>query len=55
MISIVQWFVDGRKNYKGPQVELVGEGIMGDPNSHNGYADGEKMADDSGETMGEIK
>ncbi|KAG6995765.1 hypothetical protein G7Y79_00042g078700 [Physcia stellaris] len=42
MISIVQWFVDGRKNYKGPQVELVGEGILGDPTSRNGYADGEK-------------
>ena len=21
----MQWFFDGRKNYKGPQVELVGE------------------------------
>lgn len=49
MISIVQWFVDGRKNYKGPQVELVGEGILGDPTSQNGYADGGKMADDEGE------
>lgn len=25
VISTVQWFFDGRKNYKGPQVELVGE------------------------------
>ena len=25
VISVVQWFVDGRKNYKGPVVELVGE------------------------------
>ena len=22
----MQWFLDGRKNYKGPVVELVGEG-----------------------------
>ena len=26
VISVVQWFVDGRKNYKGPVVELVGDG-----------------------------
>lgn len=26
VISVVQWFVDGRKNYKGPVLELVGEG-----------------------------
>lgn len=26
VISVVQWFVDGRKNYKGPVVELVGNG-----------------------------
>ncbi|KAL9072311.1 MAG: hypothetical protein Q9161_003630 [Pseudevernia consocians] len=25
VISVVQWFIDGRKNYKGPVVELVGE------------------------------
>ena len=25
VISVVQWFVDGRKNYKGPVVELIGE------------------------------
>ena len=24
VISITQWFLDGRKNYKGPVVELVG-------------------------------
>ncbi|CAD6589621.1 MAG: hypothetical protein ASARMPRED_004145 [Alectoria sarmentosa] len=29
VISVVQWFVDGRKNYKGPVVELVGEGEDG--------------------------
>lgn len=23
---MIQWFVDGRKNYKGPVVELVGDG-----------------------------
>ncbi|KAL9129691.1 MAG: hypothetical protein Q9217_001933 [Psora testacea] len=27
VISVVQWFVDGRRNYKGPQVELVGDPI----------------------------
>ena len=26
VISVVQWYVDGRRNYKGPVVELVGEG-----------------------------
>jgi len=25
VISTVQWFLDGRKNFKGPKVELVGE------------------------------
>ena len=25
VISVIQWFIDGRKNYKGPVVELVGE------------------------------
>ncbi|KAL6713681.1 hypothetical protein ACLMJK_009146 [Lecanora helva] len=25
IISIIQWFVDGRRNFKGPQIELVGE------------------------------
>lgn len=25
VISVIQWFVDGRKNYKGPVVELIGE------------------------------
>ena len=29
IVSVVQWVVDGRKNYRGPQVELVG-----DPNNH---------------------
>ena len=29
VISVVQWFIDGRKNYKGPVVELVGEGEDG--------------------------
>ncbi|CAF9938098.1 MAG: hypothetical protein HETSPECPRED_000773 [Heterodermia speciosa] len=48
IISIVQWFVDGRKNYKGPQVEIVGEGII-DPDSPNGYAGSRKSYEDGGE------
>ena len=44
----MQWFVDGRKNYKGPQVEIVGEGII-DPDSRNGYAGSRKLDEDGGE------
>lgn len=25
IISTFQWFIDGRKNYKGPQVEVIAE------------------------------
>ena len=46
VISIIQWLVDGRKNYKGPQIEMVGEGVLGDPSSHNGHAVGDKLDDD---------
>ena len=45
VISIVQWIVDGRKNFKGPQVEIVGEGIL-DPSSRNGYAEAGKLDED---------
>ena len=48
IISIVQWFVDGRKNYKGPQIEIVGEGIL-DPSSRNGYAGSRESYEDGGE------
>lgn len=23
IISVIQWFVDGRKNYKGPQIDVA--------------------------------
>lgn len=36
VISVVQWFVDGRKNFKGPQIELVAENPL-----HPGYSSGE--------------
>ena len=29
IISVLTWIFDGRKNYKGPRVELVGEGVVG--------------------------
>lgn len=35
IISVIQWYVDGRRNYKGPSIELVGE----DGSSDN-FADG---------------
>lgn len=43
VISVVQWFVDGRKNYKGPVVELVGEegrGVYADGESEGKVGDG---------------
>ena len=46
----MQWFVDGRKNFKGPQVEIVGEGII-DPISRNGYADTGKLDGDRDEAQ----
>ena len=50
VISIVQWLVDGRKNFKGPQVEIVGEGIL-DPSSRNGHADTGKLDGDRDEAQ----
>lgn len=38
VISVVQWFVDGRKNFKGPQIELVAENPL-DPGYSNGGPD----------------
>lgn len=38
---MVQWFVDGRKNYKGPVVELIGE----DENQVVYAADGDNLDD----------
>lgn len=35
----MQWFVDGRKNYKGPQVEILGESMLEEPQFQNGYTD----------------
>lgn len=39
VISVVQWFVDGRRNYKGPQIEIVGEEGVHEPGLH-GAKDG---------------
>ena len=29
IISTLTWIFDGRKNYKGPQIEIVGERVLG--------------------------
>jgi len=39
VISVVQWFVDGRKNFKGPQIELVGEDVTGADFHQDGHLD----------------
>ena len=57
VISTVQWFLDGRKNFKGPKVELVGEVPIhatevddaGGKAVGNGYANGE--VGDEGEKL----
>ncbi len=49
VISVIQWFVDGRKNYKGPQIEIVGEDATGDA-YQNGHAN--KMSDELVEADG---
>ena len=37
IVSTVQWFVDGRKNFKGPKVEFVGEEVEeGDEGGYDG-------------------
>ena len=41
VISVIQWFVDGSKNFKGPQIELVGE------EGGHGYANGDAFDDKS--------
>ena len=46
VISVIQWFVDGRKNYKGPQIEIVGEDATGDT-YQNGHAN--KISDEVAE------
>jgi len=45
VISTIQWFLDGRKNFKGPKVELVGE-------TH--IRAGEVESDSSGARNGEM-
>ena len=55
VISVIQWFVDGRKNFKGPQVELVGEDATG-ASFHDGYLDDKSrgMPEAEGNTVGEM-
>ena len=49
MISVIQWFDDGRRNYKGPQIEIVGEDATGDA-YQNGHAN--KISDEFTEADG---
>ena len=55
MISVFQWFVDGRRNYKGPQIELVGEDLADDgyQNNHPDKTDDGSVESD-GNGIGEI-
>ena len=61
MISVIQWFVDGRKNYKGPQIEIVGEDATGEAyqNGHankisDELADADADADGDGNEIGKF-
>ena len=49
MISVIQWFDDGRRNYRGPQIEIVGEDATGDA-YQNGHAS--KISDEPAEADG---
>ena len=55
MISVFQWFVDGRKNYKGPQIELVGEDLA-DDGYQNRYPDkvDDGLVEAEGNGIGEL-
>lgn len=57
VISVVQWFVDGRKNYKGPVVELVGddEAVYAADDLDDKVGGGEPQLNSSnGEVIGEM-
>ena len=56
VISVVQWFVDGRKNYKGPQIEIVGEDATGDAyqNGHANKISDESIAEADGNETGRL-
>ena len=55
VISVIQWFVDGRKNYKGPQIEIVREDATGDA-YQNGHANkiSDEVADVDGNEIGKL-
>lgn len=42
IISTIQWFVDGRKNYSGPKIEVVPQEVLTSAQSHPqcGYREG---------------
>lgn len=50
IIAVVQWLVDGRKNYEGPQIDTeamsksVVEGITGPENGHSGVVEVDSKA-----------
>ncbi|KAL9101453.1 MAG: hypothetical protein Q9163_003284 [Psora crenata] len=54
VISVVQWIVDGSKNYKGPQIGLVGELVNneGDMGHEYGRGSGEMEGNSIGEMEG---
>ena len=55
VISVFQWFVDGRKNYKGPQIELVGDDMMGEGYQHgNGTMVHDELVEADGNGIGEL-
>ncbi|KAK0509940.1 hypothetical protein JMJ35_007334 [Cladonia borealis] len=56
VISVVQWFVDGRQNYKGPQIEIVGEDATGDTyqNGHANKISDETIAEADGNESGRL-
>jgi len=55
MVSIVQWFVDGRHNYKGPRVELVGDPVSHKPGTAFEYRGEKPMAEANADGIGEME
>ncbi|KAL2037835.1 hypothetical protein N7G274_009309 [Stereocaulon virgatum] len=54
VISVIQWFVDGRKNYKGPQIELVVDDLA-DDGYGNRYPGKVSDSDEVGVGVGELQ
>lgn len=50
VISVLQWIFDGRKNFKGPRVEVVGgQGVVG-----NAFSNGDLSGKEVDEGVGEL-